>query len=582
MMDDQNGRVNGNDSYTGGQPLGTSGMNAGSTGNGAANQTDGPTAQGNGYSAQGTGNGQAQNGGAQNGQGQNFGGRAQGTGYGNYTYNNPYSNAYGSNQTYGSNGSGFGGGNNKKPHKKHTGAKIAGIVAAVAAAACVGVAVGANVTGFGKNTAAASAEAAATLKGVESSASDSTESSKTASSAAEQLTLQTSTKSTVEDEDTVTDVSGMVEEVMPEIVSVYNSYTEDVNFFGETYQQQEEGAGSGIIISKTDSEILIATNNHVVANADELKVQFIDEKTAKAQIKGTDEDNDLAVIAVNLDDVEDSTLDAIKVATIGDSDALKLGEPAIAIGNALNYGQSVTTGVISALNREITDDDGNTNTFIQTDAAINPGNSGGALLNTKGEVIGICSSKIAATQVEGMNFAIPMARAIPIIEDLMNQETRNKVDEDEQGYLGISGVSVTSQISEAYGMPEGVYVAEIIDGGGAADSDLEKGDIITKIDDSKISSMDDLKSQLAYYKAGETITLTVQRGEGGGKYEEKEISLTLGDKSTVESAEKNSSESGSTSGRSSRDGSDGTENGSGDNQNNQGTDPFDYFFGGGY
>ena len=278
----------------------------------------------------------------------------------------------------------------------------------------------------------------------------------------------------------------------------------------------------------------------------------------------------------------------IKVATIGDSDSLRVGEPAIAIGNALGYGQSVTTGVISALNREITDENAETNTFIRTDAAINPGNSGGALLNSKGEVIGINSSKIASENVEGMGYAIPMARAIPIIENLMNQETKTKVDEADQGYLGISGVSVTAQIGSAYGMPEGVYIAEIIDGGGAADSDLQKGDIITKIDGTTVTSMDDLKKELTYYAAGDTVTLTVERASGNGNYDEKEIKVTLGDKSTIENSDNNSSsdsKSGSSSGSGSdNSGSNNSGNGSsgeegGENGFGQGENPFGFFFG---
>ncbi len=333
----------------------------------------------------------------------------------------------------------------------------------------------------------------------------------------------------------VTDVTKVVADVMPSMVSVFNNYTvTGRDFFGQTYSQEGQGAGSGIIISKTDDELLIATNNHVVEGSDSLQVQFINEKTADALIKGTDSGNDLAVIAVDLDDIDEDTMKEIEVATLGNSDKLLLGEPVVAIGNALGYGQSVTTGVVSALNREISMEGGSAATFIQTDAAINPGNSGGALVDLNGKVVGINSNKIGGSTVEGMGYAIPISRAVPIIEDLMNQKTKELVAEENRGYLGISGVSVTSQVASAYGMPQGAYVVRIFEDGGAADSDLQKGDIITSINKSSVDSMEALQKQLKYYEAGEEVVLSVKRADGQGEYEDVEVTITLGDKNTLE------------------------------------------------
>ena len=358
-----------------------------------------------------------------------------------------------------------------------------------------------------------------------------------------------------------TELTKVVTKVMPSIVSVYNSYTETVqSFYGQTYTRQGEATGSGIIIGMTDSELLIVTNNHVVEGADGLKVLFVNQETAEADIKGTDANNDLAVIAVNLSNLNQETRDAIKVATLGDSDKIKIGEQAIAIGNALGYGQSVTTGIVSAKDREISDDEV-AGTFIQTDAAINPGNSGGALVNINGDVIGINSSKIGGEAVEGMGFAIPISRALPIIKDLMSRETKSKVAEDQQGVIGISGASVTSDVARAYNMPKGVYVAQIIEGSGAASSELQEGDIITAIDGQSVSGMEDLQKQLQYYAAGTEVTLTVQRQDGTGNYVEKQVKVTLSTKDTIQSAENSdgnqngSDQSGSDQGSQNRPGS---------------------------
>ena len=276
------------------------------------------------------------------------------------------------------------------------------------------------------------------------------------------------------------------------------------------------------------------TNYHVIEDSLDLKVQFIDESVATAKVKGSASSMDLAVLAVNISDLEASTLESISIATLGDSNSLKVGEPAIAIGNALGYGQSVTTGVISALDRQIEmAEDGTTSgTLIQTDAAINPGNSGGALLNMKGEVIGINSNKIGGSAIEGMGYAIPISNAKPIIEDLMSRETKDKVEQEKKGYLGISGLDVTSDVSAMYGMPEGVFVTQVYEGG-AKSAGMLKGDIIVGFEGSKIRTMEDLQGYLEYYEMGETVEVTVQRGNAGG-YEEITLQIMLGAQSTIQ------------------------------------------------
>ncbi len=325
----------------------------------------------------------------------------------------------------------------------------------------------------------------------------------------------------------VTDVSSVVDEVMPSIVSITNTGT--VSYY--YYSIPSESRGSGIIIGSNDEELLMVTNYHVVAENDTLTVSFYDGSEAEALVKGSDSSMDLAVIAVRLDDISDSTMNAIRIARMGDSDALKVGEPAIAIGNALGYGQSVTTGVVSALNRELDMDDIK-GTFIQTDAAINPGNSGGALLNINGEVIGINSSKIGGTKIEGMGYAIPISAARPIIEELMQKTTRTLVPEDERGYLGITGATVTQQEIYLYGYPEGVYVASVNDGSAADRAGMERGDYITEFDGEKITSMEGLQRLLMYYREGETVEVKILR-ENGNDFDELTLQLTLGDKSVL-------------------------------------------------
>lgn len=321
----------------------------------------------------------------------------------------------------------------------------------------------------------------------------------------------------------------VAEEVMPAMVSIVNRYTVTGSFFGQTYKEEQASSGSGIIVSKTDSELLIVSNNHVVNDAEKLELTFIDGAVAEAHIKGLDSQMDLAVIAVDLKDISEETLKAITVATLGNSDDLKLGEPVIAIGNALGYGQSVTDGIVSALNRELTMEDGSKGIFIQTNAAINPGNSGGALLNVKGEVIGINTSKIGGTAIEGMGYAIPITSASPIIADLMERQTRNKVAEGEQGYLGISIQIVTAQISSMYNWPQGIYVLSIEEGSAAEKAGLMVGDIITGFDGDKILTYEDLQEVLQYYKAGADAKITVMRPENG-KYVQHDLQITLGER----------------------------------------------------
>ena len=332
------------------------------------------------------------------------------------------------------------------------------------------------------------------------------------------------------------DVSDVVEKVMPSIVSITSMSVEEVqSFFGVTYEQKSEGAGTGIIIGENDTELLIVTNNHVVAGSDTLTVTFDDESSVEANIKGTDAAYDVAVIAVPLDTISEDTLDAISAATLGDSTNLKIGEPAIAIGNALGYGQSVTTGVISAVDRSVSTTDTQTGEtqesgakLIQTDAAINPGNSGGALVNVNGEVIGINSAKLTGESVEGIGYAIPISDVSDLIQNLMNQETKTKVAENERGMLGITGMSVSDAFSQQIDMPAGVYVMEVTSGGGADEAGMTKGSIITGINGSSIDSMEALQEQLQYYAKGETVTLTILVPQTNGEYKEQSLDVTLG------------------------------------------------------
>ena len=342
----------------------------------------------------------------------------------------------------------------------------------------------------------------------------------------------------------VTDVTQVVEAVMPACVSITNNFTQTVqDFWGQTYSQDETASGSGIIIGENEQELLIVTNNHVVDSTEQLYVQFIDGETVEAQVKGTDASADLAVVAVKLDTIANSTKQEICIARMGDSDSLKIGEPAIAIGNALGYGQSVTTGVISALNRKIESSNSEEGTsLIQTDAAINPGNSGGALLNMRGEVIGFNSNKIGGSSIEGMGYAIPISTARPIIEDLMERQTRTKYSEEERGYLGISCINVTSDLSENFSMPQGIFVAQVYSGTGAEAAGLVRGNIVVAFDGVTVQNQEELTKQMQYYKAGESVEITIMVNSANG-YQQKNVTVTLSSYDQINAASKAAQES---------------------------------------
>lgn len=324
------------------------------------------------------------------------------------------------------------------------------------------------------------------------------------------------------------DVSTIVDRAMPSVVSIYGKEQVTQNSFFGLQSYEAESSGSGIIVGKTDSELLVVTNNHVVEGTNSLEVEFSDGTKASASIKGGDSDNDVAVVAVNLSDISDDTLSKISIANIGDSDDVKVGQGVVAIGNALGYGQSVTVGYVSALNREIKTEGGTSRNLLQTDAAINPGNSGGALLNMKGEVIGINSAKYSDTAVEGMGYAIPISAVKDLIAELSSKETRTVVAEENQGYLGIQGKDIDEEMASAYDMPQGIYVYKVVEGGAAASSDLKAKDIITKFDGQSVRTMESLKNMLTYYESGKTVELTVQRLDDSGNYVEKTVSITLG------------------------------------------------------
>lgn len=327
-----------------------------------------------------------------------------------------------------------------------------------------------------------------------------------------------------------TDVSAIVEKAMPSVVAINNTMLyQTQSWFGQNQTYEVPSSGSGIIVGQNDDELLIVTNNHVVEDSKELKVTFINQEAVDAAIKGTDAESDLAIIAVKLSDIPSDTMSQISVATLGDSDALKVGQGVIAIGNALGYGQSVTVGYVSAMNREVQTDATTTRDLLQTDAAINPGNSGGALLNMRGEVIGINAAKYSSTAVEGMGYAIPISKAQSVMDELMTKKTRVLVDEAKQGYLGIQGQNIDETMASTYGMPKGIYVYKIVEDGAAAGSDLREKDIITKFDGQTVRTMADLKDMLTYYEGGDTVDLTVQSLQDG-TYTERTVTITLGTK----------------------------------------------------
>ena len=443
---------------------------------------------------------------------------SQSYGYGNQ--NGSYG-TYGSNTGYQSNGAnGTAYGSNPKPEKKKKERKPGGFGKQLAKCAALALVFGLVAGGVMTGVNYASGKVLGTTNAGNVQASLTT---------GDDSTVQ---PTAISSSYVATDVSDIVDEVMPSIVAITNvSQTEYQSFWGQSKTYESTSCGSGIIVSQDKEYLYVATNNHVVEGANSLTVTFANDDTVSAEIKGTDPSTDLAVVKVALSSIKDDTMSAIKVATLGSSDTLKVGESCIAIGNALGYGQSVTTGVISALNREVSVSDSSSSTnytaeLIQTDAAINPGNSGGALLNTAGEVIGINSVKYSDTSVEGIGYAIPVDTAKPIIEELI---TKEKVDESNSAYLGIVGVDVTSDVAKTYNMPTGVYVAQVMEGAAAEQAGIQKGDIITKFDGKDVTSMEELSSNMQYYAAGTTVDVVIERSSNG-QYEEQTISVTLGKK----------------------------------------------------
>ncbi|CUN67014.1 S1C family serine protease [Roseburia inulinivorans] len=443
---------------------------------------------------------------------------SQSYGYGNQ--NGSYG-TYGSNTGYQSNGAnGTAYGSNPKPEKKKKERKPGGFGKQLAKCAALALVFGLVAGGVMTGVNYASGKIFGTTNASNVQASLTT---------GDDSTVQ---PTAISSSYVATDVSDIVDEVMPSIVAITNvSQTEYQSFWGQSKTYESTSCGSGIIVSQDNEYLYVATNNHVVEGANSLTVTFANDDTVSAEIKGTDPSTDLAVVKVALSSIKDDTMSEIKVATLGSSDTLKVGESCIAIGNALGYGQSVTTGVISALNREVSVSDSSSSTnytaeLIQTDAAINPGNSGGALLNTAGEVIGINSVKYSDTSVEGIGYAIPMDTAKPIIEELI---TKEKVDESNSAYLGIVGVDVTSDVAKTYNMPTGVYVAQVMEGAAAEQAGIQKGDIITKFDGKDVTSMEELSYNMQYYAAGTTVDVVIERSSNG-QYEEQTISVTLGKK----------------------------------------------------
>lgn len=435
---------------------------------------------------------------------------------------------------------------NKKPKKSGRGKYAAKLVASAVAFGLIAGLVMQGVTyGFSKAGIGNGATQLATTKTTSSSSSTSSE-----------------------------DLSGVSSNVMPSIVSITGKFeTTSQSWFGQTQSSESEGVGSGIIIGKKDGKILIVTNNHVVADAKSLSVGFVDGKSASATIRGTDSDADLAVVEVNTKDMKASTLKKIAVITLGDSSKLKTGERAIAIGNALGYGQSVTGGYISALNRQVQLTD-KTMTLIQTDAAINPGNSGGALLNSKGELIGINTVKYSSEDVEGMGYAIPINTAKPIINKLIKNEATS---ESEQAYLGVSGQTIDSSMASQFDMPSGVYVQQVIKSSPAQKAGISAGDVIVSIDGSSVSTMDGLKEKISNLKAGKKVKIVVKRQNQMGTYEKKTLTVTLGKKSDAPSTSSNSGSSNSSnSGNSNNSGSSNSYN---NNYNNESSDSQYYSYG---
>ncbi|MCJ7837259.1 trypsin-like peptidase domain-containing protein [Cuneatibacter sp. NSJ-177] len=450
---------------------------------------------------------------------QNQNGNDNGQPYNGQSYQNPYRNG----QAYG------GGQPPKKPKKKKPWGKIIGIPVGIVLVCAI---IGGAAWGIGRLMGGDEGPQVAQGTTTEAGSTKSPE-----TPAAESAIPTGQVKSNGSGQATVTDASDVVEASMPSVVAItstiiYNNYSDYYGYFyGQNGGQKEvTGAGSGIIIGDNGTELWIVTNNHVVADSESLKVTFNDGTTVDAYIKGTDSENDLAVVGVSMDSLSEETKNSITKMELGDSDALRLGQGVIAIGNALGLGQSVSTGVISAVDREIQMSDGSSLNLLQTDAAINPGNSGGALIDMNGKLIGINVAKYSDNEVEGMGFAIPISKAKDIIEELSAKEPRQKVSDDQYPYLGVQLKDLSSNYTSAYGIPSGVLVYSVEEGSPAAEGGLQTQDIITGFEGEKISTYDDLNKQLAYYSGGTTVTITVQRLEKG-QYVEKELSVTLGLKS---------------------------------------------------
>lgn len=456
-----------------------------------------------------------------------------GTGYGEYrrphytSYQDAKSMGYAgstysqnSNRSYGSGSGGSGKSTNGKKNfwKKAVAAIVAGVLLGGSAAGAF----------YGVYKISDLDDAVATIADAKATAEQASMAATTAAKDSENV----KTTVTVTGGANGTGVAEVVEDAMPAVVAITNAMTvRGQTWWGQTVEQTGKAAGSGIIVGKNDNELLIATNQHVISDATELSVQFVNGSSAEANLKGQDEEADIAVIAVAFDSLSDNTLDEIKVATLGDSNDLQVGEQVVAIGNAMGYGQTTTTGIISALGREAQLSNGK-HELIQTDAAINPGNSGGALLNMKGELIGINEAKAGqvlsnGTIVEGMGYAIPISYARPIIDELMNKSTKTKAAESNQSYLGIGGVDVTDEVATNYDIPEGIYVAQVEAGSAADKAGLVRGDVITKFDGQSVGSMSDLKDLMQYYEAGTTVELTIKKQAEGG-YSEEKVEVTLG------------------------------------------------------
>lgn len=439
---------------------------------------------------------------------------------------------------------------NEELRRKIKKAASISLCAVLAGGLAAGTYTGVNyITGYEQNVQAASNKEEVTLLKSDKKSDD--------SDSKDDSTEETTAKGSL-------DVSDIVEGTMPSIVSITTKSVEEVqNYYGMfgqygTYtpeQREVQGSGSGIIIGKNDTELLVATNYHVVEGADTLSVGFCDSTACEAKVKGYDSEKDLAVVAVSLDDIDSDTMDAISIATIGNSDNLKVGEQVIAIGNALGYGQSVTTGIVSAKNRQLNSDDtvgdydsdsNKATNLIQTDAAINPGNSGGALLNMNGEVVGINSAKLASTEVEGIGYAIAISDVTDILENLMNEETRDKVED--HGVLGITVQTVSDEVTEAYGVPEGVLIRDVTEGGAADDAGIEAKSIITKFAGKTVTTKEQLVDFLSYYEPGEEVELTIETPDGKG-YKEETVTVTLGKSEDTQQADTQNSGDGQDNGQ---------------------------------